>query len=204
MSIELVQQLRAQTGAGIMDAKTALKEANGDYDKALEALRKRGAAVAQKKAGRDASQGIIASYIHMNKIGVLVELNCETDFVARTDDFQQLAKDIAMQVASMNPRFVEPEEVSPDVLAKEREIYAAQVEGKKPAEVTERIVDGKMKKFYEEQCLLHQPFFKNQDVTVQELIAQAVGKLGENIKVRRFVRFSLDDDATKRTHRCGS
>ena len=203
MSIEFVQQLRAQTGAGIMDAKTALKEANGDYDKALEALRKRGAAVAEKKAGRDASQGIITSYIHMNKIGVLLELNCETDCVARTDDFQQLAKDIAMQVASMNPRFVALEDVSQAVLDKEREIYAAQIEGKKPAAVQEKIVEGKMKKFYEAACLLHQPFFKNQDITIQELITQAVGKLGENIKVGRFVRFSLDDDATKRTHRCG-
>ncbi len=203
MSIELVQQLRAQTGAGIMDAKTALKEANGDYDKALEALRKRGAAVAEKKAGRDASQGIITSYIHMNKIGVLVELNCETDFVARTNDFLQLAKDIAMQVASMNPRFVAPEDVPQEVIDKEREIYAAQMEGKKPAAVQEKIVNGKMNKFYEEVCLLHQPFFKNQDITIQELMTQAVGKLGENIKVGRFVRFSLDDDSSKRAHRCG-
>lgn len=190
--MELIQQLRNQTGAGVLDVKKALDEAGNDYDKALELLRKRGEAVALKKAGRDASEGIVTSYIHMGRIGVLLELNCETDFVARTDDFQQLGKDICMQIASMNPRWVNPQDVPADVVAKEQEIYAAQIEASKPAEVKQKIVEGKMNKFYDENCLLRQTFFKNEDQTIQDLLTQAIGKIGENIRVRRFVRFSLD------------
>lgn len=193
ITTELIQKLRSQTGAGIVDVKKALDETSGDYDKALEILRKRGEAVALKKAGREASEGVVTSYIHMNKIGVLLELNCETDFVARTEDFQQLAKDLAMQVASMNPRYLKPEDVTPEVKAKEREIYAAQIEGNKPENVKEKIIEGKLNKFFEEQCLLNQRFFKNEDQTIQDLLNEAIGKMGENIQIRRFARFSLDD-----------
>ena len=193
MSMEQITQLRAQTGAGIVDVKKALDEAGGDYDKALEALRKRGAAVAQKKAGRDASEGIIGSYIHMDKIGVMVEVNCETDFVARTDDFKNLVKDIAMQIASMNPLYVSADQVPDEVVAKEKEIYMDQIEGDKPADVKEKIVEGKVAKYIDSVCLLNQKFFKNEDQTIQQVLEEAIGKLGENIKIARFVRYSLDD-----------
>lgn len=192
MSTEQIQQLRAQTGAGIVDVKKALDEAGGDYDKALEELRKRGAEMASKKAGRVASEGVITSYIHMDRIGVLLELNCETDFVARTEDFKALAKDLAMQVASMNPLYVSEEDVPEEVVAKEREIYKEQIEGDKPEDVMEKILDGKVKKYMDDVCLLNQSFFKNEDQTIQELIHEAVGKLGENVVVKRFSRFSLD------------
>lgn len=194
--MELIQELRAQTGAGVMDVKKALDEAGGDKDKAIELLRKRGEKIASKKAGREASEGVIASYIHMDKIGVLVELNCETDFVARTDDFKNLAKDIALQVASMNPQYLAPEDVPAAVVEKEREIYMEQIEGDKPEEVKQKIVDGKVNKFYEEVCLLKQPFFKDDKMTIEELITANIGKMGENIQLRRFSRLALDD-ATK-------
>lgn len=194
MSTELIQKLRAQSGAGILDVKKALDETNGDYDKALEELRKRGADMAQKKASRKANEGVIASYIHMNKIGVLVELNCETDFVARTDDFQALGKDIAMQIASMSPLYLKRENVPADVVEKEKEIYAEQIEGDKPADVQEKIVQGKLEKFYKETCLMEQIFFKNEDQTMEGLVNEAIGKLGENIKISRFSRLSLDDN----------
>lgn len=193
MSIELVQKLRAQTGSGLMDVKKALDEAEQDYDKALELLRKRGEAIALKKASREATEGIIISYIHMNRIGVLVELNCETDFVARTDDFQELGKDLAMQVASMRPQYVATEDVPEAVQKIEREIYFDQIKEDKPLEIKQKIVDGKMKKFFEDVCLMNQTFFKNEDQTIQDRVTEAIGKLGENIKVRRFVRFSLDE-----------
>lgn len=198
MSIELIQKLRNHTGAGIIDIKKALDEAKGDYDKAMELLRKRGEAVATKKAGRDASEGVIASYIHMSKIGVLVELNCETDFVARTDDFQQLGKDIAMQIASMNPQFLSEADVSEEIKAKEQEIYRAQIDAEganKPDDVKEKIIAGKLQKFMNENCLLNQKFFKNEDQTIQDVLNAAIGKMGENIKVRRFVRYSLDEQS---------
>ncbi len=195
MSTELITKLRRETGAGVVDVKKALDESEGDYDKALEELRKRGAAVAQKKAGRTAGEGVIAHYIHMNRIGVLVELNCETDFVARTEDFQTLGKDIAMQVASMGARYVRPDDVPEEVIAKEREIYAAQLEGEnKPADVLEKILDGKIAKFYDEACLVNQTFFKNEDQTIQQLVEEAVGKMGENIQIRRFSRLELGGD----------
>lgn len=200
MSIELIQQLRNDTGAGIIDVKKALDESGGDYDKALEILRKRGEAVATKKAGRDAKEGVIASYVHMNKIGVLVELNCETDFVARTEDFQALAKDIAMQVASMNPQFLSEGDVSEEMKEKEREIYRAQIEtegSNKPDDVKAKIVEGKLQKFMNDACLLNQKFFKNEDQTVQELVNSVIGKVGENVKIRRFVRFALDDNEAR-------
>lgn len=193
MSMEMIQQLRAQTGAGIMDVKKALDEAGNDADKALEILRKRGQQIAAKKAGRQASEGVIASYIHMNKIGAMVELNCETDFVARTDDFQALAKDIAMQIASMMPEYLNEEDVPEEVKDKEREIYREQIEGDKPEDVVEKIVEGKLSKYYQNACLMNQKFFKDDKKTVQDVLTEAIGKLGENIQVRRMVRFSLDD-----------
>lgn len=190
--MEMIQKLRNQTGAGVLDTKKALDEAGGDYDAALELLRKRGEAIALKKGGREAGEGIVTSYIHMDRIGVLLELNCETDFVARTEDFKQLGKDICMQIASMNPRWLSPEEVPADVITQEQGIYAAQIEGNKPDAVKQKIVEGKMNKFYDENCLLRQTFFKNEDQTIQDLLTQAIGKIGENIRVRRFTRFSLD------------
>lgn len=193
MSMELIQKLRAQTGAGIMDVKGALDEAGGDEAKAIDILRKKGAATAAKKAGREAKEGVIMQYIHMNRIGVLVELNCETDFVARTDDFQNLAKEIAMQVASMNPLFISPESIPADIIAKEKEIALAQVEADKPAEMKEKIVEGKIAKFAKENSLLEQKYFRDDSKTVRQLIEEAVGKMGENIQLRRFVRLSLDD-----------
>jgi len=191
--MELITKLRNATGAGILEVKKALDEAGSDYDKAMELLRKRGEAVALKKAGRVAAEGVIASYVHMNRIGVLVELNCETDFVARTDEFQALAKDLAMQVASMSPLFVKAEDIPTEVIDKEREIYLEQIEGDKPADVKTKIVEGKVAKFIDESCLLNQKFFKNEDQTIQDLLAEAIGKVGENIQVKRFVRLSLDD-----------
>lgn len=191
--MEQIQKLRSQTGAGVIDVKKALDETAGDYDKALDLLRKRGEAIALKKSARDASDGMIFSYIHMGRIGVLLELNCETDFVARTDDFQQLGKDICMQIASMNPRYLSPETVPAEIVTREREVYMGQVDASKPEEVKTKIVDGKLKKFYDESCLLNQKFFKNEDLTIQALVTESVGKIGENIRVRRFVRFSLDE-----------
>lgn len=202
MSMEMIQELRAQTGAGVMDVKKALDEAGGDKDKALELLRKRGEKVAAKKAGRDASEGTITSYVHMDKIGVLVELNCETDFVARTDDFKALGKDIALQIASMAPQYLTPEEVPADVVEKEREIYLEQIEGDKPEDVKAKIVDGKVEKFYKEVCLMKQPFFKDDKMSIEELITSSIGKLGENIQLSRFVRFSLDDSAETKKKTC--
>jgi elongation factor Ts len=198
--MEMIQQLRSQTGAGILDVKKALDEAGSDYDKALELLRKRGQQVAAKKAGREASEGIIASYVHMHKIGVIVELNCETDFVARTEDFQQLGKDLAMQVASMNPLYVATDDVPHELLEKEREIYGEQIEAGTAADVREKIIEGKLKKYLNDVCLLNQLYFKDQDKTIQDLLTEAIGKLGENIQVKRFARFSLDD--ADKTHVC--
>jgi len=190
--METIQKLRAQTGAGVLDVKKALDEAAGDYEKALELLRKRGEAIALKKGDRVASEGVITSYIHMDRIGVLLELNCETDFVARTDDFKQLGRDLCMQIASMSPRWVSAEEIPAEVIAKEKEIFVAQIEGDKPENVKEKIVEGKIKKFTAENCLLLQTFFKNEEQTIQDVLTQAIGKMGENIRVRRFTRYSLD------------
>jgi len=193
ISASTVKELRDQTGAGMMDCKKALTEADGDADKALDVLRKRGLAKAQGKATRDASDGYIGSYIHMGgKIGVLVEVNCETDFVAKTDDFQNLVKDIAMHIAATNPTYVSREEVPSEVIDKEKEIYASQVENK-PAQVVEKIVAGKVEKFFSEICLVDQVFVKDPDAKakINDLIVEKIAKLGENIVIKRFARFQL-------------
>lgn len=194
ISASQVSELRARTGAGMMDCKKALTEAGGDLDAAVDFLRKAGIAKAEKKAGREAGEGLVWSYIHPgNRVGVLIEVNCETDFVARTSDFQTLVNDLAMQVAAASPAAaiaVRREEIPPEVVAKEREVYAAQVaEQKKPPAVVEKIVDGKLEKFYQERCLLEQGFIRDPDKKVETLIKEVSGKLGENIVVRRFVRF---------------
>jgi elongation factor Ts len=179
----------------MMDCKQALTEAKGDMEQAVVLLRKKGVSVAAKKATRVTSEGSVASYIHAGgKIGVLVELNCESDFVARTEDFQELLKDIAMHIAATDPRYVRREDVTAEDMEREKEIYRAQAAATgKPAPVVEKIVEGKMSKFYEEVCLLDQPFIKEQSMTISQLIAQKVGKLGENITVRRFARFKVGD-----------
>ncbi|WP_456447612.1 translation elongation factor Ts [Deinococcota bacterium DY0809b] len=191
--LELIKKLRAATGAGMMDVKKALEEADWDADKAIQILREKGAVKAAKKADREASEGIVTDYIHHNKrVGVLLELNCETDFVARTDDFQQLGKDIAMHIAMAAPKYVSVDEVPAEELEKEKEIYrqAALNEGK-PENIAEKIAEGRIKKYLQEVVLLEQPFVKDDKITVAELIQQAIGKIGENIKVRRFCRFEL-------------
>ncbi len=192
---KLVKELRERTGAGFSDCRAALVEANGIIEKAIEILRKKGQAAAAKKAQREASEGLVGSYIHAGgKIGVLVEMNCESDFVARTDAFQQLSHDIAMHIAALDPRYVRREEVTPEMLEKERDIYKAQaLSTGKPENVVERIVNGKMEKFYEENCLYEQHFIKDESVTIGEMIAQAIAKLGENISIRRFARFKVGE-----------
>jgi elongation factor Ts len=195
-----VQELRAKTGAGMMDCKQALTESGGDMEKAVEILRKKGLASAAKRSGRITSEGLVASYIHGGgKIGVLLEVNCETDFVARTPQFQQLVKDIAMHIAASNPQYLKREEISADVLAKEREIYRAQMENSgKPANVIDKIVEGKLEKFYSDVCLYEQPFVKEPEKTIQQLLAEAVAQIGENLNVRRFVRFVLGEGIEKK------
>jgi elongation factor Ts len=188
-----VKELRDKSGAPMGDCLKALQESKGDMEAAFVVLRKRGMASAQKKASRSTNEGAIGTYIHAGgKIGVLLELNCESDFVARTTDFQDLLKDIAMHIAASDPRYVRQEDVTPADLEREKEIYRAQAAATgKPAPVIEKIVDGKMAKFYEEVCLIEQPFIKDQTVSIKELIGQKVGKLGENITVRRFARFKV-------------
>lgn len=191
----LVKQLRDRTGAGMMECKSALTEAKGDLAEAEVVLRKRGIASAAKKSARSTRQGVIASYIHPGaQLGVLVEVNCESDFVARTDDFQELVHDIAMQVAAADPQFIRREDVTPEALQKEREIARARAlnEGK-PEKIVDKIVDGRMNKYYEEVCLYEQPFIKENTTTVEQLIKTKIAKLGENISVARFVRFKVGD-----------
>ena len=190
-----VKELRDKTNAPMMDCKNALAEAKGDIEAAIVVLRKKGVATAAKKATRATCEGSVASYIHAGgKIGVLVEVNCESDFVARTDDFKQMVHDVAMHIAATDPRFVRKEDVTPEAFEKEKDIYRAQAAATgKPAAVVEKIVEGKMGKFYEEVCLLEQPFIKDQTVTVHQLIATVVGKLGENISVKRYARFKVGD-----------
>ena len=190
ISVEDIKKLRDQTGAGMMKAKEALTESDGDFDKAVQWLREKGEASAAKKADREAREGVIESYVHSGRIGVLVEINCETDFVARTEDFKTFARDVAMHVAAANPEYLSPEAVPAEVIEKEREIYRNEVAGK-PAEILEKIVDGKLAKFYEGVCLLNQPFIKDPDMTVGKLTTDLVAKLGENIVIRRFVRVEL-------------
>ncbi len=195
ISALMVKELREKTGAPMMDCRNALAEAKGNMEEAVVVLRKRGMASAAKKASRTASEGAVGTYIHAGgKIGVLIEVNCESDFVARTDDFQELLKDIAMHIAATDPRYIRKEDVTATDLEREKEIYRAQAaQTGKPAPVIEKIVEGKMSKFYEEVCLLEQPFIKEQTITIAQLIAQKVGKLGENLMVRRFARFKVGD-----------
>ena len=201
ISASAVQELREKTGAGMMDCKTALTESAGDFAKAEEFLRKKGLASAAKKAGRVASEGAVGSYIHMGgKIGVLVEVNSETDFVARTEAFQALVKDVAMHVAAAAPQYVRREEVPAEAVAKELEIAKAQFrEQKKPEAIIEKIAQGKVDKFFSEVCLLEQPFVKDDKKTVQEMINDQVAKIGENIQVRRFSRFVLGEGLEKKS-----
>jgi elongation factor Ts len=195
ISAAQVKELRDKTNAPMMDCKNALTEAKGDVEQAIVILRKKGIATAAKKATRATSEGSVASYIHAGgKIGVLVEVNCESDFVARTDDFKNMVHDIAMHIAATDPRFIRKEDVTPEAYEKEKDIYRAQAaQTGKPAPVIEKIVEGKMAKFYEEVCLYEQPFIKEQTITVSQLIATVIGKLGENISVRRFARFKVGD-----------
>lgn len=194
-----VKELREKTGAGIMDCKKALAESGGDLEKAVDYLRRKGLAAAAKKTGRVAAEGLVGAYIHAGgKIGVLVELNCETDFVARTAEFQTLLKDLAMQIAAANPRHIRPEDVPSDELEREREIYRRQAgDSGKPEKVIDKMVKGKMERFYSEVCLLEQAFIKDPDRKVGDLVKDAVAKLQENIQVRRFVRYHLGEDAEK-------
>ncbi|HXY16400.1 MAG TPA: translation elongation factor Ts [Terriglobales bacterium] len=195
ISANQVKDLRERTGAPMMDCKQALTEAKGDVEQAIVILRKKGAAVAQKKAQRVTSEGSVASYIHAGgKIGVLVEVNCESDFVARTEDFKELVHDIAMHIAASDPKFVRKEDVTPEAYEREKDIYRSQAAATgKPPQVVEKIVEGKMAKFYEEVCLYEQPFIKDQTISISQLIASKIGKLGENIAVRRFARFKVGD-----------
>jgi elongation factor Ts len=195
ISAAQVKELREKTGAPMMDCKQALTEAKGDLEQAVVLLRKRGVSVAAKKAARVTSEGSVASYIHAGgKIGVLVEVNCESDFVARTDDFKELVHDIAMHIAASDPKFVRKEDVTPEAYEREKDIYRSQAAATgKPPQVVEKIVEGKMGKFYEEVCLYEQPFIKDQTINISQLIASKIGKLGENISVRRFARFKVGD-----------
>jgi elongation factor Ts len=195
ISAAQVKDLRERTGAPMMDCKQALTEAKGDMEQAIVVLRKRGTAVAQKKATRVTSEGSVASYIHAGgKIGVLVEVNCESDFVARTEDFKELVHDIAMHIAASDPKFIRKEDVTPEAYAREKDIYLAQAKASgKPDHIAEKMVEGKMGKFYEEVCLYEQPFIKDQTVSIRQLVATKIGKLGENISVRRFARFKVGD-----------
>ena len=195
ITTEMVKDLRQATGAGVLDCKKALEAAGGDMKKAVTFLREKGLAAAAKKAHRAAKEGLIEAYIHAGgRIGALIELNCETDFVARTEEFRQLAHDLAMQVVAAKPVYLSPEDVPAEVLEAEKAIYRAQAEKEgKPAHVIDKIVEGKLEKFYQEVCLLKQPFIKDEDLTVQDLLTQMIAKVGENIVVRRFARFELGE-----------
>jgi elongation factor Ts len=194
ISAESVKNLREKTGAGMMECKKALTASNGDFERAIDLLRQKGLASALKKAGRTASEGLIEAYIHMGKIGTMVEVNCETDFVARTDDFKELVKDIAMHITAANPQYLSRDNVPQDVLEREQEIYRAQV-ADKPAQVVEKIIQGKLEKFYTDTCLLDQIFIKDPDQKkkIQDLVTEKISKLGENVIIRRFSRFQLGE-----------
>ncbi|MEK7161948.1 MAG: translation elongation factor Ts [Patescibacteria group bacterium] len=191
MSNDLLKELRELTGAGMLEIKQALNETGNDKEKTIELLRKKGALKVGKKADRIANEGLIETYIHPgNRVGVLIEINCETDFVARTEDFKNLAKDLALHIAAANPLYVTSAEIPAEVVEKEKEIYKEQIKGK-PAEVVEKILEGKIAKYYEETCLMDQPFAKNQDLKIKDVMAEAVAKMGEKIEVKRFARFVL-------------
>jgi len=196
ISASMVKELRVKTGTGMMDCKKALTECDGDFEKAIEYLRKKGMSAAAKRSSKAAKDGVVASYIHMGgRIGVMVEINCETDFVAKTEAFQTLAKDIAMQIAAANPSYLNPENIPENILEKEKEIYRSQVlaEGK-PEKIIDRIIEGKLKKYYEDVCLLEQKFVKDTDISVGTLVNDMIVKTGENIIVRRFARFQLGEE----------
>ena len=195
ISAAMVKQLREKSGAGIMDCKEALQESEGDLEKAVELLRKKGIATAQKRAGRAASEGVVQSYIHMGgKIGVLVEVNCETDFVAKTDDFTDFARNIAMQIAATRPVGVTPEDVPPEVIEKEKEIYRAQaIEMGKPEKIVDQIAEGKLKKFYKENCLMQQTYVRNPEMTIEDYLNDMVAKTGEKITIKHFARFQIGE-----------
>lgn len=194
ITASIVKQLRETTGVGMMECKKALTEAEGDLEKATKLLRERGLATAQKKSGRETSQGLIATYVHMDKLGVMVEVNCETDFVAKNNDFQTLCKDIAMHIAAANPTYVSPEEVPADLIEKEKEIFRAQVKDK-PDNIVDKIVEGKIGKFYSEVCLTDQVFVKDPDgkQKISELVTAAISRIGENIQIKRFCRMQLGE-----------
>jgi elongation factor Ts len=192
--MDAIKKLRDKTSAGVVDCKKALKESGGDIDKAIEVLRKNGAALASKKAGRTAKQGCIESYIHLGgKIGVMVEINCESDFVARNDGFKAFVKDIAMQIAAASPLYLSKEDVPAEATAKESEIIKAQIKDK-PAAAIEKITQGKLNKFYEDACLLEQPFIKDSNLKVKDIVTSMIAKIGENIVVKRFVRWNLGEE----------
>jgi elongation factor Ts len=195
ISAGMVKELREKTSAGIMDCKEALSASDGNINKAVDFLRKKGLATAQKRSGRATSEGIVQSYVHMGgKIGVLVEVNCETDFVAKTDDFMEFAKNIAMHIAATNPVGISPEDVPEGIVNKEKEIYFAQArETGKPENVLEKIVEGKVNKFFKENCLMNQPYVRNPDITVADLLNDVIAKIGENISIKRFARFQLGE-----------
>jgi elongation factor Ts len=199
VTAEMVKELRERTGVGMMDCKKALIATNGDMEKAIDELRAKGLAKAAKKAGRIATEGLVVSYVHLGgRIGVLVEVNCETDFVAKTDEFKQLAHDISMQIAASNPEFISRDQVTADVIAKEKEILKNQArEEGKPEKIIDKMVEGRIEKFYKEKCLLEQPFIKDMDKTVQELIHDYIARLGENITVRRFARYEVGEGIVK-------
>ncbi|SCZ76874.1 translation elongation factor Ts [Acidaminobacter hydrogenoformans] len=196
----MVKELREATSAGMLECKKALEEANGNMDEAIKILRERGLAKAAKKAGRIAAEGIVASYIHGGRVGVIVEINSETDFVSKNEEFQQFAKDIAMQVAASNPLYVRPEEVPAEVIESEKEILRNQAlnEGK-PEKIIDKMVEGRVQKYYKEVCLLEQPFIKDPDVTVDQLLKNLIAKIGENISIRRFVRYEVGEGIEKKT-----
>ena len=201
ITAEMVKELREKTGAGLMDCKRVLADSNGDIEKAIDMLRQKGLATAAKKAARTASEGLIGSYIHMDKLGVMVEINCETDFVARTEDFRNLVKDIAMHIAAANPAYASREDVPQEVVEREKEIYRAQVVNK-PPQVIEKILEGKLEKFYADTCLLDQIFIKDPEgkQKIKDLITEKIAKLGENIVFRRFARFQLGEGLPKSAH----
>jgi len=210
ITAEMVRQLREKTGAGMMECKSALIEADGDQERAVEVLRKRGLATAKKREGRVAAEGAVASYIHMGgKVGVLVEVNCETDFVARTEDFQRFVKDIAMHICASEPQFVSKDDIPADVLAKEREIAKSQAmadpkNASKPQNIIDKMVEGRIDKFYGESVLLEQPFVRDQTITVGELVTKLSAETGEKVQVRRFTRFKLGEGVEKRSTDFGS
>ena len=199
ISSAMVKELRVKTGTGMMDCKEALTATDGDLEKAIDYLRKKGLSAATKRSSKTAKDGTVASYIHMGgRIGVMVEINCETDFVAKTNDFQTIAKDIAMHIAASNPLYVRPDEITAEALNREKEIYRSQLrEEKKPEKIWDKIIEGKLKKFYEDVCLTEQKFIKNTDITIGALVNNMISKTGENIVIRRFARFQLGEEIKK-------